>query len=48
MNKYREFDVVAPDYVPMSYYSSEMEDPAAYLASLQGSYHADGDAAAEG
>ena len=29
MNKYREFDVVAPDYTPMSYYSSEMEDPAA-------------------
>jgi len=22
----------------MSYYSSEMEDPAAYLASIQGSY----------
>jgi DNA-directed RNA polymerase subunit beta' len=38
MNKYREFDVVAPEYQPMSYYSSEMEDPAAYLASLQGSY----------
>jgi len=44
MAKYREFDVSAPDYVPMSYYSSEMEDPAAYLASLQGSYTADGDA----
>ena len=43
MAKYREFDVSAPDYVPMSYYSSEMEDPAAYLASLQGSYTADGD-----
>ena len=38
MTKYREFDVAAPDYVPMSYYSSEMDDPAAYLASLQGSY----------
>jgi DNA-directed RNA polymerase subunit beta' len=46
MNKYREFDVAAPDYVPMSYYSSEMDDPAAYLASLQGSY-SDGDAAVE-
>jgi DNA-directed RNA polymerase subunit beta' len=34
MNKYREFDIVAPDYTPMSYYSSEMEDPAAYLATI--------------
>ncbi len=41
MMRYREFDVVAPDYTPMSYYSSEMEDPAAYLASLQGSYSSD-------
>jgi len=41
MNKYREFDIAAPDYTPMSYYSSEMEDPAAYLASLQGSYSTD-------
>jgi hypothetical protein len=47
MTKYREFDVAAPDYVPMSYYSSEMEDPAAYLASLQGSYNGDGEAAAK-
>ncbi len=48
MTKYREFDVAAPDYVPMSYYSSEMEDPAAYLASLQGSYSGDGETAADG
>ena len=48
MTKYREFDVAAPDYVPMSYYSSEMDDPAAYLASLQGSYSGDGETAAEG
>ena len=48
MTKYREFDVAAPDYVPMSYYSSEMDDPAAYLASLQGSYNGDGETAAEG
>ncbi len=41
MMRYREFDVAAPDYTPMSYYSSEMEDPAAYLASLQGSYSSD-------
>jgi DNA-directed RNA polymerase subunit beta' len=41
MTRYREFDVEAPDYQPMSYYSSEMEDPAAYLASLQGSYSSD-------
>jgi hypothetical protein len=32
----------------MSYYSSEMEDPAAYLASLQGSYNGDGETAAGG
>ncbi len=44
MMRYREFDVVAPDYTPMSYYSSEMEDPAAYLASLQGSYSSDAEA----
>jgi hypothetical protein len=36
------FDVSAPDYVPMPYYSSDDEaDPAAYLAGLQGNYVAD-------
>jgi len=41
MNKYREFDVAAPDYQPMTYYSSDMEDPAAYLANIQGTYSSD-------
>ncbi|HEX9259744.1 MAG TPA: DNA-directed RNA polymerase subunit beta' [Acidimicrobiales bacterium] len=31
MPRYREFDVVAPDYAPMAFYSSE--DPSEYLAS---------------
>ncbi|MDP4735860.1 MAG: hypothetical protein NWR84_03860, partial [Ilumatobacteraceae bacterium] len=39
---YNLFDVSAPDYVPMPYYSSDDEaDPAAYLAGLQGNYVAD-------
>ena len=39
MNRYREFDVDAPDYQPMAYYSSESEDdPAAWLSSLSGTY----------
>jgi DNA-directed RNA polymerase subunit beta' len=40
MMKYREFGIEAPDYEPMTYYSSdtEEEDPAAFLASLHGSY----------
>ena len=43
MMRYREFDIDAPDYEPMTYYSSdtEEEDPAAFLASLHGSYEAD-------
>ena len=41
MNKYREFDVVAPEYSPLTYYSSDMEDPAAYLANIQGTYSSD-------
>ena len=40
MMKYREFDIVAPDYQPMAYYSSE-EDPAELLARLHGDYNAD-------
>jgi DNA-directed RNA polymerase subunit beta' len=39
MKTYREFDIEAPDYQPMAYYSSE--DPAEFLASLQGDYQAD-------
>jgi DNA-directed RNA polymerase subunit beta' len=40
MMKYREFDIEAPEYEPMTFYSSEAddEDPAAFLASLHGSY----------
>jgi DNA-directed RNA polymerase subunit beta' len=44
MMRYREFDVVAPDYQPMAYYSSE-EDPAELLARLHGDYAADDQAA---
>ena len=42
MMKYREFDIEAPDYEPMTYYSSDAEDdPAAFLANLHGSYETD-------
>jgi DNA-directed RNA polymerase subunit beta' len=42
MMKYREFGIEAPDYEPMTYYSSDSEDdPAAFLASLHGSYETD-------
>jgi DNA-directed RNA polymerase subunit beta' len=36
MKQYNEFEVDAPDYQPMAYYSSE--DPAEFLAGLQGDY----------
>jgi DNA-directed RNA polymerase subunit beta' len=39
MMKYREFDVKAPDYQPMTFYSSDAdEDPAAWLSSIHGTY----------
>ncbi len=41
MPLYREFDTVAPDYQHLSYYSSE--DPAEFLAGLDGGLTADGD-----
>jgi len=43
MMRYREFGIAAPDYEPMTYYSSEVdeEDPAAFLANLHGSYEAE-------
>jgi DNA-directed RNA polymerase subunit beta' len=41
MERYRDFDLDAPDYVPMEYFSSDEADPAAYLAGLQGTYVAD-------
>ena len=37
MEKYREFDINAPDYKPMAFYSSEA-DPAEWLAKIHGSY----------
>lgn len=42
MPKYREFGIEAPDYEPMTFYSSDdgVEDPAAFLANLHGSYDA--------
>jgi DNA-directed RNA polymerase subunit beta' len=39
--KYREFEVVAPDYQPMAFYSSEA-DPAEWLASISGSFQPEG------
>ena len=41
MERYRDFDVDAPDYVPMEYFSSDEADPAAFLAGIHGSYQAD-------
>jgi DNA-directed RNA polymerase subunit beta' len=45
MERYRDFDVSAPDYKPMAYYSSDTEDPAAWLGNLHGTYAGDGDIA---
>ena len=48
MPRYREFDVEAPDYQPMEFYSSDTEDPAEWLASISGTFSADdGGGAAE-
>ncbi|MEO6125255.1 MAG: DNA-directed RNA polymerase subunit beta', partial [Ilumatobacteraceae bacterium] len=44
MERYRDFEVSAPDYKPMEYYSSDNDDPAAWLGNLHGTNHADGDA----
>jgi DNA-directed RNA polymerase subunit beta' len=40
MMVYREFDIAAPDYEPMTFYSSDAEeaDPAAWLSNIHGSY----------
>ena len=40
MERYRDFEVSAPDYKPMAYYSSDTEDPAAWLGNLHGTYSA--------
>jgi DNA-directed RNA polymerase subunit beta' len=45
MMRYREFDVKAPEYQPMAYFSSDAEeDPAAWLSNIHGTYSSDGDA----
>ncbi|MEY2626807.1 MAG: DNA-directed polymerase beta subunit, partial [Actinomycetota bacterium] len=45
MQLYRNFGIEAPDYEPMAFYSSDEEDPAAFLAGIQGSYvHPEADA----
>ena len=39
MMRYREFEVEAPDYQPMTFYSSDAEeDPAAWLSNIHGTY----------
>ena len=40
MPRYREFDIEAPDYQPMEFYSSDTEDPAEWLASISGTFTA--------
>ena len=45
MERYRDFEVSAPDYKPMAYYSSDTEDPAAWLGNLHGTYAGDGETA---
>jgi hypothetical protein len=45
MMRYREFDVEAPEYQPMAYFSSDVdEDPAAWLSNIHGSYEGSGTA----
>ena len=42
MMRYREFDVSAPEYQPMAYFSSDVdEDPAAWLSNIHGTYSTD-------
>jgi DNA-directed RNA polymerase subunit beta' len=41
MPRYRDFDIEAPDYQPMEFYSSDAEDPAEWLASISGTYSSD-------
>ncbi|MBI4883643.1 MAG: DNA-directed RNA polymerase subunit beta' [Actinobacteria bacterium] len=44
MMRYREFDVQAPDYQPMAYFSTDAEeDPAAWLSNIHGTYSSDGE-----
>jgi DNA-directed RNA polymerase subunit beta' len=41
MERYRDFDVSAPDYKPMAFYSSDAPDPAAWLGNIHGTYSAE-------
>jgi DNA-directed RNA polymerase subunit beta' len=45
MPRYREFDVLAPDYQPMAFYSSDQADPAEWLASISGGFEAESESA---
>jgi DNA-directed RNA polymerase subunit beta' len=49
MMRYRDFEVQAPEYEPMAYFSSEVEeDPAAWLSNIHGTYSSDDDTVVEG
>jgi DNA-directed RNA polymerase subunit beta' len=48
MPRYRDFDVAAPDYQPMAFYSSDESDPAEWLASISGGYSGDGNESRDG
>jgi DNA-directed RNA polymerase subunit beta' len=46
MMRYRQFEVEAPDYQPMTFYSSDAEeDPAAWLSNIHGNYDGNGEPA---
>jgi DNA-directed RNA polymerase subunit beta' len=47
MEKYRDFDIDAPDYQPLEYFSTDEADPAAFLASVTGTYNADAESNAD-
>ena len=48
MMRYREFGVDAPEYQPMAYFSSDVEeDPAAWLSNIHGTYSTDAVEAAD-
>ncbi len=41
MPRYREFDLTAPEYEPMAFYTSDEADPAEWLASMTGTTYND-------
>ena len=48
MMRYRDFDIAAPEYKPMAYFSSDAdEDPAAWLSNIHGTYSSDAEAVVE-